>query len=449
MCNNEMIQYLSSDDEPSLSTLKDVSNGICLGGYNTKTCCNKRDFTKLDDEWHKEINGDDFHVKTYVQAIKNVTLSQIYELGRFLKAYYDTAMEDYKNKKIDEKTFIRMQRIQQTDFNQGHFYKKWKMFANQCLSYNIKSVKGSLCAACDPIESRRFQRVPVKNKHGVTVYAQYVNPEDVQMFAIKCGRYLSGLRVLHKLLRDITITWNYFRKNKMRVVPDLYSLVKSKKIHQNLKYCAKDPKNCNNKDAMKWYTIAPMTKYDYFLKPHVEEIHSFLKKFFMSNSSSYGNDLIDFEEKLESTKMYQNNKNDKKSGEKTDIIQEMNKEDHDQYSTLRFYRQKNPLQQQYVLAPKSLELSFTLVDMDTSLPMPKSIINSYFLNGRNSCKLASVFGGIPIGFNRNRTEKNTCSNVKWSCCTSNTFENFKYTAAMGMDRAKTFYYNRLIIDIFF
>lgn len=448
MCNNEMIQYLSSDPEPSLHNLKEVSNGTCLSGYNDKTCCNKRDFMKLEEEWHKEINNDDFDIKTYVQAIKDLTLNQIYELGRYLKSYYSQAIEDYKQKKIDEITFFKMQKIQQTDFNQGYFFKKWKMFANQCLSYMTKSVKGSLCAACDPIESRRFQRVPVKNQQGETVYAQYVFPEDLQMFAIKCNKYMYGLRVLHQLVRNIAITWNHFRKEKMRIIPKMYPVVKAKRVYAKMKKCAKDPKYCNNKDVLRWYTVAPMTKYDYFIKPYVEEMSRFLKNFFISNSSQYGNDLQEFVEKLEKTKMWGNKKKEEKSGD-SDIIQKMDKENHDQYSTLRFYRQKEAIAQEYVIAPKELDLKYTLANLDESLPMPKAITDSYFLNGRNSCKLASIFGGIPIGFNRNRKGKEVCSNVKWSCCTHNTFENFRYTARLGMDRLKTYYYNRFVIDIFF
>jgi len=81
--------------------------------------------------------------------------------------------------------------------------------------------------------------------------------------------------------------------------------------------------------------------------------------------------------------------------------------------------------------------------------MPKQITDSYFLNGRNSCKLASIFGGIPIGRNRFRQKKDICQNVNWSCCTGSTFQNFKYNAELGMNRAKTFYYSRFRIDLWF
>ena len=83
-------------------------------------------------------------------------------LGGFLKGYYAAAIEDFKNKKIDKKLFLKMQRVQQTDFNQEFFYKKWKMHSKQCLEYLSTSLKGSLCAACDPIESKRFEKLQVE-----------------------------------------------------------------------------------------------------------------------------------------------------------------------------------------------------------------------------------------------------------------------------------------------
>lgn len=71
-CDNEMVQYLSSDKEPRLSKMKDVSNGICLGG-GSQSCCNKRDYAEIEDQWYKEVNSPDFQLSTYVQAIKQLT----------------------------------------------------------------------------------------------------------------------------------------------------------------------------------------------------------------------------------------------------------------------------------------------------------------------------------------------------------------------------------------
>jgi len=71
-CENDMVQYLSSDKEPSLSKMKDVSNGICLGG-SSQSCCNKRDYNKIEDQWYLEVNSPDFQLTTYVHAIKDLT----------------------------------------------------------------------------------------------------------------------------------------------------------------------------------------------------------------------------------------------------------------------------------------------------------------------------------------------------------------------------------------
>jgi hypothetical protein len=246
MCsNNEMVQYLSSAADPVLSPVNDVNNGICNGGYNAQSCCTKRDYQVLEEQWHKEINGE-FHLKSYIKSIKELTLQHIYVLGKYLSPFYDVALKEKEQGKIDEKTFYTIQKITQTNFSQGIFYKKWKRHANKCLNYMSDAVKGSLCAACDPIESRRFQRVPLKDKRGNTVYGQYAFAEDLQMFALKCNDYLYGLRTIHQLIIDIAQTWNYFNdNNKMKVAPPLYRKSRWQRFQQKLKKCGKDPKDCN------------------------------------------------------------------------------------------------------------------------------------------------------------------------------------------------------------
>jgi len=72
-CKNEMVLYLSSDEDPSLSKTSDVSNGICLGTQNKLSCCNKIDYAKIEDQWYKEVNSPDFPVTTYVHAVKDLT----------------------------------------------------------------------------------------------------------------------------------------------------------------------------------------------------------------------------------------------------------------------------------------------------------------------------------------------------------------------------------------
>lgn len=191
-----------------------------------------------------------------------------------------------------------------------------------------------------------------------------------------------------------------------------------------------------------------MTKYDYFIQPYVEHIANFLRKYFISNSSAYGNALEDFEKKLDETKEMTPKKPVKKTNN-TEYLERIERENHDQYSTLRFYRQKKITTQKYVIAPKELNLQYPLNIFDTAMPLSKLVSSSYFLNSRNSCKLASVFGGIPIGHNRLRKNKNVCSNVNWSCCTGSTFRNFKYNANLGMSRLKSYYYNKFRIDLWF
>lgn len=341
-----------------------------------------------------------------------------------------------------------MQKIQQTNFSQGYFYKKWKVYSKQCLSYLSGSLKGSLCAACEPIESKRFEKLEVKDKHGNIQEGQYVYNEDLQLFSIKCNKYLAGLRVLHHLVRDVAITWNHFRREKLDVIPKLYSEAKAKRIYVAMKNCGLDAKNCNdNKDVMEWYTVAPLTKYDYFIKPYVEKMSKILQQFFMSNSSAYGNALSDFNKQLEMTKDFgQKHENENKDSLS---VQETDKENHNGFATFKFFRKKNPLTMKYVVAPKELGLKTTLHNFDEQLSMPHAINNSYFLSARNSCKLSSLFGGVPIGFNRFRPKKKICSNVEWSCCTASTFGLFKYNAELGFDRLKTYYYNFFLIDIWF
>jgi len=198
-----------------------------------------------------------------------------------------------------------------------------------------------------------------------------------------------------------------------------------------------------------------MTKYDYFIKYYVEHVSNFLKKYFISNQSAYGNALEDFEKKLKETKGTTKQKKLEKKPkvnpkyDDTKYLKKIAQENHDGFSILMYFRKKSILTQKYQLAPENLQLQYTVNTFDTQLPMPKEITDSYFLNGRNSCKLAGVFGGIPIGHNRLRRTPNVCQNVKWSCCTSSTFKNFKYNADLGMSRARTYYYNRFRIDLFF
>lgn len=365
-------------------------------------------------------------------------------LGGFLKGYYAAAIEDFKNKKIDKKLFLKMQRVQQTDFNQEFFYKKWKMHSKQCLEYLSTSLKGSLCAACDPIESKRFEKLQVKDTHGNYQEGQYVYNEDLQLFSIKCNKYLDGMRVLHQLVRDVALTWNYFRREKLDVIPKVYSADRAKKIYLAMKKCGLDAKNCNNKDVIQFYTLAPLTGYDYFVKPYVEKMSQQLKEFFMSNSSAYGNALADFNKQLDETKDFGPKKENKDSD-----VDKVEKENHDGFATFQFFRQKNPLTIKYEVAPKELGLKVALHNFDKQLSMPYAINHSYFLGGRNSCKLVSLFGGVPIAFNRFRPKKKICSNVEWSCCTASTFNVFKYNAELGFDRLKTYYYNGFLIDIWF
>jgi len=135
-----------------------------------------------------------------------------------------------EDKKIKPNLFIKIQKVLQTEFDQGVFYKKWKVHSNQCLDYMSKTVKGSLCAACDPIGSRRFTQVPMVHK-GKQIIGQSAYSEDLQMFSLKCASYLDGLRVIHTLVRNIALAWNHFMDDmKMPVVPKPYSLAKQKEI---------------------------------------------------------------------------------------------------------------------------------------------------------------------------------------------------------------------------
>jgi len=198
---------------------------------------------------------------------------------------------------------------------------------------------------------------------------------------------------------------------------------------------------------MRFYALAPLTKYDYFIKPYVEKMSKFLSQFFMSNSSLYGNALADFNKQLDLTRGFGQKKEDESKD--SDVVQQMEKENHNGFATFQFFREKNPLTIKYVVAPIALGLKTTLHNFDKTLSMPHAINDSYFLSARNSCKLASLFGGVPIGFNRFRPKKKICSNVEWSCCTASTFGVFKYNASLGFDRLKTYYYNRFLIDVWF
>jgi len=213
MCSqSELIPVFSSAEEPRLYNKAEVNGGICNGGMYTQTCCNKKDFQRIESEWNMEINGENNALNSYIQAIKDLTLNHIYVLGEYLAPFYPRLLKEREENKISGQLFIHIQNIVQTQFNQGIFYKKWKQYSNQCLNYLSQSVKGSLCAACDPIESRRFQKVPMEHK-GKTIQGQYVYPDDLQLFSLKCGNYLYGLRTIHRLIRSIALTWNHFNED--------------------------------------------------------------------------------------------------------------------------------------------------------------------------------------------------------------------------------------------
>jgi len=101
-----------------------------------------------------------------------------------------------------------------------------------------------------------------------------------------------------------------------------------------------------------------MTKHDYFLKYYVEHTAEFLKNYFISNQSRYGNALQDFQKKIEETKNTTskklNNKHEsktKKVDEALKFLKRIDSENHDQYSTLKYFRQKSILTQKYQIAP--------------------------------------------------------------------------------------------------
>lgn len=445
VCNYDVLDWVGSGMEHEIAPLNRVNHGICKGIAH-QTCCSSSDFHRIENAWNLEIHSQDFHPREYIQQMSTMTLSHLYTFASYIKPYWPNVKQQMKQKKIDQNLGRAIYKTYQSSFNQASFQKKYKHYAIRCLGHLAKTVKGALCAVCDPLERLRFNYEPIMDKEsGKTKMTYSPSLEDMQQFSIKCRSYIWGIRKFHHLIRRMTRVWNYFQsKDKLPELPERETFVTARRIDFDLRLCIKNSKNCTIPNVMKYFALAPMTKYDYMLKPFTDALYTKMTKFFQTNSTSFGNALRAFR-----TAVGKTNPNKEEVLQAESHVNDLVKQSHDKYSVFRFFRANSVFDIKYEIKT-DIKFNKSLEDFDSDMEMPKTIMNSQFLAAKTSCMFAKKFGAVPVPFNRYRSEHSkTCKTYRWSCCSTSSFSAFRYNNKLGFGRSESFYYNKFNINIYF
>jgi hypothetical protein len=155
-------------------------------------------------------------------------------------------------------------------------------------------------------------------------------------------------------------------------VPKEKSLKHHNRVYRAMKKCTKSQSLCKDPLVRTYFTLAPLTKYDYTIKDHLENLVKKLDDFLKANSTKYGNALHEFDDNL-------NKSNPKlaaqKSREKNHVTTKEDWDYHNKFSVFWYYKYDNPLNS-IINVETNEKFLYETTKMDEKMGMPQEVTQS-------------------------------------------------------------------------